>query len=429
MARTLFTNVKIFDGSGKRPFAGEVLVQGNMIQKVAKGGKKIRANDAKVVDGGGTTLMPGLIEPHSHVTYTDCASLPEVGRVPPEEHMMLALRNAKTMLDQGFTGLFSAAGVSKIRIEVALRDAINAGQFPGPRILACSPEITSTGGLGDERLLHLHQESIGLIADGPDEMLRAVRLCAREGVNNIKINISGDQFARGAGMELLSYSDDEVAACMTAANERGLTVATHARSDASIRMALRHNINVLYHADLITKKTIDIIDSRKKQVFMAPAAGLIYTTIYEASDWGITEKVAEGLQLKRKLDSCMKVYAELRKRGVRVLPGGDYGFAWNPIGTNARDLEHFVNLFGYSPAEALKAATKWGGELMDMNIGQVTEGYLADLLLVNGDPTKDVSILQDADNLLMIMKDGAYHKAPEARKIARLRQAGAAAAE
>jgi imidazolonepropionase-like amidohydrolase len=429
MAQTLFTNVMVFDGGSKRSFAGEVLVQGNMIKKVTKRGQKIKAPGAKVVDGCGTTLMPGLIEPHAHVTYTDCPSLPDVGRVPPEEHMMIALRNAKTMLDQGFTALYSAAGVSKIRLEVALRNAINDGHFPGPRLRASSPEITSTGGLGDERLLHLHQESIGLIADGVDEMMRGVRICAREGVDNIKINISGDAFARGAGMDSLAYTDAEVAACMQVANERGLKVATHARSDESIRMALRHNIDVLYHADLITMKTVDLIEARKKRIFMAPAAGLIYTTIYEASDWGITEQAAESMNLKRKLESCMKVYAEFRKRGIRALPGGDYGFAWNPIGTNARDLEHFVNLFGYSPAEALKGATKWGGELMEMNIGQVKEGYLADLLLVDGDPLKDVSILQDADNLLMIMKDGAYHKAPDGRKLARRRQVGAAAAE
>ncbi len=162
---------------------------------------------------------------------------------------------------------------------------------------------------------------------------------------------------------------------------------------------------------------------------MAPAAGLIYTTIYEASDWGMTEEFAEGLELKRKLESCMRVYNELRKRGIKVLPGGDYGFAWNPIGTNARDMEHFVNLFGYSHSEALSAATQLGGELMGMNIGLVKEGYLADLLLVNGDPTKDVSILQDADNFLMIMKDGSYHKEPQKNKISRLSQAIPSAAE
>jgi len=103
-----------------------------------------------------------------------------------------------------------------------------------------------------------------------------------------------------------------------------------------------------------------------------------------------------------------------------VLPGGDYGFAWNPIGANARDLEHFVNLFGYTPMEALVAATKLGGQIMMMGdeLGTVSEGWLADLILVDGDPSKDVSILQDADRLLAIMKDGSFHKAPDAERLA-----------
>jgi imidazolonepropionase-like amidohydrolase len=100
----------------------------------------------------------------------------------------------------------------------------------------------------------------------------------------------------------------------------------------------------------------------------------------------------------------------MKKRGIRVLPGGDYGFPYNPIGRNARDLEIFVNLFGYSPTEALVAATRLGGQLMDMPVGEIKAGCLADLLLVNGDPTQDVSILQSKTNLQVIMKGGQFHK-------------------
>ena len=112
--------------------------------------------------------------------------------------MVLALDNARTMIDHGFTSLFSAAGVgyNKIRIEPVLRNVINAGRYPGPRIKAASPEIVSSGGLGDERKWHMHQESVGFIADGPDEVRKACRLCVREGVDNLKINISGDEFCQ-----------------------------------------------------------------------------------------------------------------------------------------------------------------------------------------------------------------------------------------
>jgi len=107
----------------------------------------------------------------------------------------------------------------------------------------------------------------------------------------------------------------------------------------------------------------------------------------------------------------------LKKRGVRILPGGDYGFAWNRIGDDARDLEHFVKLFGFTPMEAIIAATRWGGEIMMKpgELGIVKQGALADLLLVDGDPASDVAILQNADRLLAVMKDGLFHKEPAAR--------------
>ena len=118
--------------------------------------------------------------------------------------------------------------------------------------------------------------------------------------------------------------------------------------------------------------------------------------------------------MRRNLEKTAQVYAEVKKRGIRVVIGGDYGFAWTPQGTNARDLQHFVNLFGYTPMEALICATRGGGELMRMGgeLGQVREGYLADLLLVDGNPAQDVSIMADRNRFAMIMKDGAIHKDP-----------------
>jgi imidazolonepropionase-like amidohydrolase len=108
---------------------------------------------------------------------------------------------------------------------------------------------------------------------------------------------------------------------------------------------------------------------------------------------------------------------KLRKRGLRILPGGDYGFAWNPIGTNARDLEHFVKLLDFKPMDAIMAATKLGGEIMGMGseLGQIKVGCLADVLLVDGNPLSDVGMLRDKNRLLAIMKDGAFHKEPRKR--------------
>jgi imidazolonepropionase-like amidohydrolase len=427
MGQTLFTNVRIFDGSGKKLFPGEVLIQGNRIQKVAKNKSKITAEGAKVVDGGGATLMPGLTEAHMHMSYTDCAQLKEIGEVPPEEHTLLTALNAEKMLSLGFTSTFSAAG-SKPRLDIAVRNYINEGKIPGPRMRVASPEITSTGGLGDERQLHMHHHSIELIVDGPVEMSRTCRLMVREGVDTLKINISGDQFCMDSvNAEMMSLTDEEIAAAAEVGHARQVNLACHARSSDSVKAALKHGFNVIYHADFCDEEALDLLEAAKDKIFLAPAVGVVYTTAYEAADWGITTEVAQAMGMFRKLEYTERTYREARKRGLRVLPGGDYGFAWNPIGTNARDFEHFVNMFGYTPAETLKAATKLGGEIMGMGdeLGLVKQGYLADLIMVDGDPLEDISLFQDQDNFLMIMKNGEYHKEPSVRRAGRRRKKAA----
>jgi imidazolonepropionase-like amidohydrolase len=425
MPRTLFTNVAIFDGSGQVTFPGEVLVQGNRIKAVAKGREQIdRSLAEEIVDGDGATLMPGLTEAHGHLSYTNCAALKDIGTVPTEEHMLITSYNARLMLDSGFTSVYSAAS-SKPRLDIVLRNEINAGRLPGPRMKAASPEITATGGLGDERQLHMHHTGIEIIADGPVEVRRATRMMIREGVDTIKINISGDNFVRPRFSEALAYTDEEVAAAAEVAHEWGVWLACHARATASIKMALRHNFRVIYHCDFADEECLDQLEARKNEVFVAPAIGIVYTTAYEASAWGITREVAESMGMFASLERSCAVYKKMRRRGIRVLPGGDYGFAWNPIGANARDFEHFVNLFGYTPAETLMAATRYGGEIMGMDdeLGLVKEGYLADLIMVDGDPLKDIRLLQDRDNILMVMKDGAYHKRPLPRRSAPARVA------
>ncbi|HEX2886423.1 metal-dependent hydrolase family protein [Vineibacter terrae] len=415
MAR-VFENVLVFDGTGSSPFPGEVRIEGNRIAAVAKGSHKISQEGAEVIDGQGATLMPGLCEPHAHITYPDMLKLRELGDTPPEEHVFVTMHNARKMLDAGFTSLYSAAS-SKPRTEVVVRNEINAGRIPGPRFRAASPEIVSTGGLGDERQLHMYHQGIELIADGADEVRRTVRMCIREGVDQIKINISGDNFVRLGQDGACTYTEEEVKAAADEANERGVWLSCHSRADKSVRMALKFGFRVLYHCEHSTDATLDLIEAAKDRIFLAPAIGANYRLAHHAQEWGITHDVAERMGVFKTIEQTAQTYNKLRKRGVRVLPGGDYGFIWNPIGTNARDLEYFVNLFGYTPAETLSAATMLGGQIMGMpDLGLIKEGFLADLLLVDGDPTADIKILQDQDNLLMIMKDGAYHKAPRPRR-------------
>jgi imidazolonepropionase-like amidohydrolase len=161
-----------------------------------------------------------------------------------------------------------------------------------------------------------------------------------------------------------------------------------------------------------------MLEKAKGDVFVIPGLGIAYTTIFEASPWGVTEQMAEDMGWKYEFEQAIPAMKEYKRRGIRVLPGGDYGFAWNPQGTNARDLQHFVNLLGYTPMEAICAATRLGGELMMQGneLGQVKNGFLADLLLVEGNPLDDIAILQDRDRLVAIMKDGRFHKKPATRQ-------------
>ena len=413
MPGTLFTNVKVFDGTGSAPFAGEVLVRGNRIDAVAKGPASIARDGAQVIDGGGATLMPGLTEGHGHLSYTNFSTLNDVADLPPEDHALMTAENAVLLLDCGFTSVFSA-GSLRVRMDLAVREAIESGRMSGPRLRASSPAFVSSGGLGDHRKLHSDREPVVLVVDGPDEMRRVARVMVREGVDSIKVNISGDPGMR-TGADMLAYTEAEVAAVADVALYHGLNLSCHARGRESVKLAAKLGFNAIFHCDFADNEALDALEARKDSVFLAPAIGHTYALAFEAAEWGTTPEVADKvLGLPRMMEHSIRSHIEARKRGVRIVPGGDYGVMWNPMGTNARDLEHFVNLLGFTPAEALMAATQWGGELMGMGeeLGQVRPGYLADLLCIDGDPTKDITLMQDRNKIVAIMKNGAFHKTP-----------------
>ena len=411
------TNVKVLDGSGGLPFLGEVLVEGNRIAAVARPGGTPLRDGAGVLDGSGATLMPGLTEPHAHATFPDAASIDDFTGLPPEEHTLVSMHNARTFLECGYTSCLSAAS-AKPRLDVAIRNEIDAGRIPGPRYLANGPEITVTGGLGDTNKLHLPYHpspTFSCVADGPDEVRRLCRLLVREGVDLLKLNISGDEFTPSARAEATVMTDAEVAACVEVAASRGLRVCAHARSAESVKMCVRHGIEIIYHANYSDEEALDLLEAGRDRFFVVPAIGPTWNLCHgTGSPWGLTPEVVRARGLERELEVSVDTIGRMRKRGIRVLPGGDYGFAWNPHGTYARDLGHFVDLLGFSPMETLVAATRHGAEIMGRadDLGQVKPGYCADLLLVQGDPLDDIRILEDRARILMIMKDGRLHKAP-----------------
>ena len=177
-------------------------------------------------------------------------------------------------------------------------------------------------------------------------------------------------------------------------------------------MALRHGIEVIYHANYADERALDALEAARDRIFVGPALGLTYNLSQVAGHSGVTAARAEAFA--RELEVSVETVGLMRKRGIRVLPGGDYGFPVTPHGTYARDLWVFVKILGFSPMETLVAATKLGGEIMGQpgELGVVKACALADLLLVDGDPLADIEILPDRGALRMIMKDGALHKAP-----------------
>jgi imidazolonepropionase-like amidohydrolase len=416
MANILYTNVRILDGSGDNSYAGEVLVQGNRIRRVARGVRTLPTQGVTVIDGAGATLMPGLCDAHAHFSWNNSASLEAIAMMPPEEHTLVTAVSAKSWLDSGFTMCVGAAA-AKPRLDVVIRNAINSGQFPGPRYLANSQEIATLGGLGDTNPPHLDDPlmSFGAVVCGAEDMRRTVRTFIKYGVDLIKLNLSGEAMTP-TGADETPMSEDEVAIAVSEAKRRGKRVCAHARSNESVKQCIRHGIEIIYHASYVSDETLDLLEAEKDKHFVAPAlAWLVTLTNGDASQHGLTKDVLRQMGYMRELEIAVEACKKMRKRGIRVLPGGDYGFAWTPHGTYAKDLEYFVNLLGYTPMETLVAATRLGGAIFGKpnELGQVKEGYLADLLLVDGDPVTNIKVLQDKSRLLAIMKDGEFHKAPD----------------
>jgi imidazolonepropionase-like amidohydrolase len=417
MAATLFRNARVWDAIRDDAYPGEVLVEGNRIRAVATGRDQIDASRAgAIVDARGLFLMPGLVEGHCHLSFVNPARNQDLGEIPPEEHLLRTMRNATLLLNHGFTSAYSAAS-AKLRLDVVVRQEIEAGYLAGPRYKAAGPEITVTGGLGDERKNHGHFEGFGMLADGVTEIRRAVRLCAREGVDNVKFNVSGDEFVSNCRAELVSISQEELTAGVETAHDFGKRVAVHARAAESVKRSIRAGADCIYHCDFADEEALDMLEAVKDKVIVGPAFGLVHNSVFEGDVVGMTKAVVEKMGLARKLEFTVATYKEMRKRGMRVVVGGDYGFTVTPMGQNARDIGHFVKFFGYTPAEALKCATAVGGDLMGLKgeLGVIAEGALADLLLVDGDPLKDQSVLVGPDRFVMIMKDGQMHRDPRAR--------------
>jgi imidazolonepropionase-like amidohydrolase len=414
MDTTLFINGQVWDGVGDARYPADLLVRGDRIEAVFRKPGEFGGVDARRVDAGGTTLIPGLVDAHGHLSFPAVTYAYEIEDTPPEESVLITLHNARIMLNAGFTGVIGA-GSPRLRTELVIRNEINAGRIAGPRLLASTPTLTTSGGLNDTAQLHQDRAVAALVVDGPQQVRRAIRTCYREGVDVVKLNISGDDFFPRPGGRVTTLAEDEVAEAGRTAGELGLLMSAHARSAESIKRALRAGVTLINHADFADEEALNMLEAAKDRIFVAPTIGYYHALKHDSPLGGAA---LHRMNVEAAMDANIRVHTELRRRGIRAVIGGDYGLPWQPNGTNARDVAHFVTYLGYTPLAALRAATVHGATLMNQGAGTLEAGRLADVLMVRGDPTSDANAVADPRCMLAIMKGGVFHKAPEADAVA-----------
>ena len=314
MADTLFTNVRIFDGTSRKTRAGEVRVAGNRIAALAKKGERLSRDGAALIDGEGMTLMPGLVNTHCHPSFTNYADIQELGDLPVEEHAIRAAANAKLLLDSGFTAFVSAAA-SKPRLDIALRNMIDAGHIPGPRMRATTPELTITGGFADSRRPGADKPAAGICCNGAEEFRRTIRWLIGEGVDIVKFIISGDSFGYpGVSSRIDPITEEELRAICETTLGMGRRLAAHAHTDASVRACIKHGVEFIYHASYCTDATVEALAKVKDKHYVSPAIGVRYFAIHEGERWGLTPEMAETMGLVAEVEAAKVVIRSFTRR-------------------------------------------------------------------------------------------------------------------
>lgn len=409
----LFTNTRLFRGVDDEVIdGGAVWVEGRMVRYAGHaGGVKGVPDGVRRVDLGGQFLMPGMCESHSHISYTN--SGPDaLDKTPVEKVMIHSIDNARVMLGSGFTSTISFGSVH--RVDVYLRDGINEGAIVGPRMVACGRDLGATASNADLHPDYWRPDSglLGALADGPWEIRKAVRTMRKNGADVIKLFVDGEGLSNYAPPGELTYTDEEVEAAISEAHRRNMRVATHSRSAAAVKQAVKFGADLIGHANYLDDEAIDLLRARRDRVFVGPAIAWEMAFLEHHQRMGFTTEDFNRRGYQREIDATKATVRKLKQAGVRVLIGGDYGLDITPHGTYAKDLQYFVELFGYSPAEALLAATRDGGAAFDPGgmVGTLEAGKYADLVIVDGDPLADVRALQDHSKITAVMRDGVLYR-------------------
>ena len=405
---TLLNNGRLVDGTGAPPVPDAAVVVHD--GKIAYAGPAAAAPetppDANRIDANGGTILPGLVEAHFHATYFNVRELQDLDiRYPVEYVTIRAVKNAQTALEAGYTA--ARSGGSLFNIDVWLKRAIEEDMLPGPRLAASGREICGAGGLMDwnpeDRKIGM--EGLVLIVNGPDEARAAVRKLVKDGVEWVKTYPTGAAAAPNINdHHSLSMTFEEMHAVVGAAHNHGLKVTGHCRANQGIKNALRAGYDSLEHATFMDDEALELLLERNVPV--VPALWFEHASVEHGKQFGMSQQVIDGHQ--ETLDGGAESARRILRAGGRVGLGGDFGFAWTPHGTYAKEISYFVRHVGFTPLEALTCATKTGAEIMGRGaeIGTVEAGKLADLLVVDGDVLDNIRLLENRASFLAVMQGG-----------------------
>jgi imidazolonepropionase-like amidohydrolase len=411
----LIRNVRIFDGRNEPLPNGEVLIVGNKIQAVSRQTLVPSAGlKPTVIDGGGRLLMPGFIDAHVHMSMV--LTEDQLRDADPVYVAALEFRGAEQALLRGFTTQRDTGGAV-----TGLKKAIDEGYAMGPRIYPSGATLSQTSGHGDDRHYRdLHrrwggtlsfgeQQGATVIADGVPEVLAAAREQLRHGAAQIKVMASGGAASEFDPLDVSEYTLDELKAAVEVAATFGTYVTVHSYNSASTRRAIEAGVRCIEHGHLIDEPTMQLIAAR----------GIFLSTnvvVYEVPPPGITPTQRDKFaQVQAATDSMMKL---AKKHHVKLGFGTDL---INSLQMFARQNREFtLRSRWFTPLEILREATSGNAELLAMSgrrnpypgkLGVIEEGAYADILLVNGDPFADISILEQPDQALaLIMKDGRIYR-------------------
>ena len=416
-SQVLFTDVNIFNGTDGELIGADVLVEGNLIKEI---GQNLQASGATIVDGGGRTLMPGLMDAHVHLALVRRPS-----EILNQYDWMyvgaLANEQAEEMLLRGFTTVRDIGGPT-----VGLHRAIEEGQIIGPRLFSSGPYITQTSGHGDFRNYNdLHPGIYGqyslmemqgwlIMADGPAEVTRAVREALRYGAKQIKMMAGGGVSSPYDPLHTIQGGPEEFSAAVRAAEQWGTYVAVHAYTDEAVRQAVEAGVKSIEHGPFLTQKTMKLM--AKNDVFLAPTARISLTTP-EVVGLDPTSSTAEKLRQVNQGASNQLKWA--KQYGVTLVFSTDQFGA--PENFKIQSDEFLTLAEVFEPIEVLRMATSNVAALLELSgelhpyregpLGVIQEGAYADLLLIDGNPLEDVTLLADYENNIdLIMKDGKIYK-------------------